>query len=181
MMKVNNTDLFMMYSYLFENGIMNGLGDCQSKSLENFVKMRNGGAVRVRGLRATDRRNLPEDISKLKYEELPYHYWIERKGKVFNNYIGKIEIIDIDEYYQKYDIKHIEKSSIGLMNAEMDLVSDNKEYIQIFKRNFLNANIDTQNEIILRVAKLWGEDVYNDVKQLYDRTLKQKGKQNIST
>jgi hypothetical protein len=181
MMKINNKDLFGIYCYLFENGLINGLGDCQPKSLENFIKMRNGGAVRVRGLRATDRLNLPEDISKLEYENIPYHYWVERKGKVFNSYIGKTEIMDIDEYYQKYDIKYIEKSSIGLMDAEMNLISGNEEYKEVFRRNFIRANIDTQNEILIELAKIWSDDVYADVIKVYENSLKQKGKQNIST
>ena len=111
--RTNDKELYYMYRYLAEKNILNGLGDCQSKSLENFVKMRNGGAVRVRGLRATDRKDLTTDITNLKYEDIPYHWWVERKGKVFNNYIGKIEIIDIEDFYQNYDITNIEKFPLG--------------------------------------------------------------------
>jgi hypothetical protein len=169
----NNKDklpITLMYLYLTLNNI-NDLGDCCNKSLENFVKLRKGGyTLRVRGLRATDRIDLPEDISKLDSRKIPYHYWVERKGKVFDINSNDNEIMDIDDFYQKYDIKYIEKTSVGLMDDEIQFVEEETEYKASFKDKFLKSNIDKQNKILLQIAEIWADDAYDEVKQVYDKT-----------
>jgi hypothetical protein len=159
-MKITNESLHFRYNYLFDKGL-NSFGDCLVKSLENFVKMRNGGAVRVRGLRKEDKENI--DKNELQNEK-PYHYWVERGGKVFEEYTGRLLIVDIDEYYRTYGITEITKSSIGLMDEEIDCID---------KERFITSNIDIQNIIIFHLMDKMFSIIYPKLEKAFEKAIEE--------
>jgi hypothetical protein len=71
------------------------LGDCATASLKLYFKLKNAGAVRYRGKRDTERRadaERPDD-------EPHYHFWVESKGKVFEEHCGVLQILSKEDFY----------------------------------------------------------------------------------
>ena len=67
------------------------MGDCKIKSMETWFKMRKAGAVRRRGKRSHV-ENLDDPNS--------WHYWVENKGKCFDESGGVTQIMDTDLFYK---------------------------------------------------------------------------------
>ena len=65
------------------------LADCVVKSVETWAKMKATGAVRVRGLRESDRQNRGN-----------LHYWVESRGYVFDESGGVQQVVKKDAYYE---------------------------------------------------------------------------------
>jgi hypothetical protein len=87
-------------------------GDCKSKSLETWLKLRHLGAVRKRG-----KRPHVEDLNHPK----EWHFWVENKGKVFDLSGGVTQIIDAQGYYKASNMQMIQTPTCGcLFNDELD-------------------------------------------------------------
>jgi hypothetical protein len=86
-------------------------GDCQTKSLQTWFKMRKVGAKRMRGSRFCDRRLVGEGFSK-------YHYFVVNKGMIFDESMGITQISPAADYYRESEMQDIQEADYGAWFAE---------------------------------------------------------------
>jgi len=81
------------------------LGDCVTASLKIWFKLKSVGAVRMRGKRDLERR-----IDSERPKDRPhFHYWVESKGKVFEEHCGILQIFSVEDFYRFKSITDTEK------------------------------------------------------------------------
>lgn len=114
----------------FENGLE--AGDCIIASLVLVIKLKNTGAVRVRGKRELERIN--DKITKTNEN---YHYWVESKDLIFDDCAGIRKIYKKDEFYKNItDIEYAPVKNYLWENEAKILAKIAIERIHIVEKMF---------------------------------------------
>jgi hypothetical protein len=83
------------------------IADCAGDSLLVWYRMKNIGAVRVRGKRQLERDEDMKNKNK-KGTHPAYHYWVESKGIIFEEHGGVQQIFKKEFYYKRHQITSVE-------------------------------------------------------------------------
>lgn len=131
----------------------NGLtaGDCQSKSLHTWYKMRKAGAKRMRGRRMTERLFEGLNVNR-------YHYFVVNKGMIFDQSMGVTQIAPAEAYYKDSEMQDLQESDCGAWFADELETENAANYVRslcenpenIRKLQILIGNLLLQDEKELR-------------------------------
>jgi hypothetical protein len=121
------------FPHLMAHTMSSELGDCWTASMRLYMKLKGAGAIRVRGNRARDRTDVPDNP--------PYHYWVENKGMVFESSCGVRQIYKKTEYYDVFEVQDVQVANFGLMFDD-EIPNGYEDFMEILSDNQLESLID---------------------------------------
>lgn len=140
------------------------IGNCESKSFQTWIKLKNAGAKRMRG-----KRNLEVEL-EANGDSNCWHYWVEVKDIVYDESCGITQIMKKAIYYNVSGMVYSEVAPYGAF-FKNDFGDDMPESDMRRMGNKMN-NPNTPKEYLIELYQIMLEDEEEQESKILEKSLK---------